>query len=357
MLAGTVRYRYAILLASLLGLAAVALLFTARETPLRAAVSELVLPQTEECPEEDDRCFIEGLVDLKNFHFSNTRYVKLLPGGTYKVDIEREPLNANESLIWESEDTSIATVSEDGTITAVMPGDTRIKAVTFDRKIRRAAVVEVSPLPDTLLDVPYISQLYHYPNGCESVSTVMAANYAGIDITVDEFIEKYLDMKPVPETGKDGKLWGYSPWRYFLGDPRDYTGLCCYAPCIVKALEKFVDTEKYEIKEMYDVPLESLCRDYIMQGTPVILWGTMYMNSPYRSGWEWNVLDGKKGEVFTWVSPMHCLLMIGFDENNYYFNDPTAGKMVAYRKDDVEASYAGLYCQAIAIRTKLPGLD
>ena len=352
-----VKYRYAVLIVSLLALALFAVLSVSGERRLSSTVSELSLPDSEECPAECEGVGVTGAVALENFHFSNTRYIKLLPGGTYKVEIERIPEYANENLIWTCDDPEVAEVSEDGTITAKKTGDTRLVATTFDRKVRRAAVVEVTALPDTILDVPYISQLFFYPNGCESVSTVMALNYAGIDITVDEFIEKYLDMKPAPTVGKDGKMWGYSPWDYFLGDPRDYTGLCCYAPCIMKALDKFVDADKYDVTELRGENLDVLCRDYIMQGTPVVIWGTMYMNDPYSPGWKWNVTGSRTGEVFEWVSPMHCLLMIGFDSDNYYFNDPTAGKMVAYRKADVEQAYAALHSQAIVIRPKLSGFE
>ena len=45
------------------------------------------------------------------------------------------------------------------------------------------------------IDVPYIDQSKLYPTGCESVSTVMLLRFLGIDITVDEFIEKYLEKK------------------------------------------------------------------------------------------------------------------------------------------------------------------
>ena len=43
------------------------------------------------------------------------------------------------------------------------------------------------------INAPYISQKETYPTGCESVSTVMLLNFLGYNITVDEFIEKYLD--------------------------------------------------------------------------------------------------------------------------------------------------------------------
>ena len=40
-----------------------------------------------------------------------------------------------------------------------------------------------------VLDAPFIDQREKYPTGCESVSAVMALQYAGVDITVEEFID------------------------------------------------------------------------------------------------------------------------------------------------------------------------
>ena len=44
-----------------------------------------------------------------------------------------------------------------------------------------------------IISVPYIDQSVNYPTGCESVSTVMLLQYLGYEITVDEFIENYLE--------------------------------------------------------------------------------------------------------------------------------------------------------------------
>ena len=344
------KFKYLFLVVSCILLAAVVVTSLPQSKYLAATVRATELPGADEYSEDAAAGKASGFINLENFHFANTRYVKLLPGGTYKIELERIPEDANECLIWESMDPETVRISQDGTITALAPGDSRVIARSFDGKLQRGALVEVSDLPDTLLDVPYISQIFQYPNGCESVSTVMALNYVGVDISVDDFIDKYLDMSPLPETGSDGKLWGASPWESFVGDPKDYTGLCCYAPVIANALDKFIDKEGYEVLELYDTPLEILCRDYVMQGTPVVIWGTMYMETPYQPGWEWNVKGKEGNEVFRWTSPMHCLLLIGFDGNNYYFNDPTAGARVAYRKADVEAAYAGLFSQAIVIK-------
>lgn len=290
-----------------------------------------------------------GTVAIKNLGFANSRYIRIVPGGTYKIDVAASPSDANETIYWSSSAPSVARVGQDGLVSALETGETVIYAENYTGKIHTQAIVQVMKIPDKILNVPYISQLRDFPNGCESCSTVMALNYAGIDITTNDFIEKYLDMKPLPAVDKNGVYSGYSPWDYFLGDPREASGLCCYAPAIVKALNKFVDGEEYEIKEMYKVPLETLCRDYISKNIPVIIWGTMYMLEPYDMNWSWQVTDGKDGERFTWVAPIHCLLMIGYDNDNYYFNDPVSGKGIAYSKDDTEKAYAGLYSQAIAI--------
>ena len=290
-----------------------------------------------------------GAVPLESFVAHTPPYIKMVPGGTFNVSVERVPENSNEKLTWKSSAPYIADVSQSGVITAISRGVAAITVEGYNGAGLSRVIIDVVRAPDELLDVPYITQIYDYPNGCESVSTVMALNYEGIDISVDDFIEKYLDMAPLPEY-VDGELWGYSPWFYFLGDPRDMSGLCCYAPCIVNALNKFVDTEKYEILELYGESIEDLCANYVKQGDPVIFWGTMYMNAPSVPGWNWNVYGAD--DTYYWVDPMHCLLLVGYDKDNYYFNDPTAGKSVAYSKSDVEAAYDGLYQQAVVVRHK-----
>lgn len=346
------KYRYIVIIASAAAILALSAVCFTNEKDLAITVKAATYPEESRCPVELENTDPNGAVKLTYFKFTNTRYVKVTVGGSYKIEVECEPENANEVLRWSSSEPDIVEVSEDGTVRGLATGESFITVNNFEGNIKRIALVEVMEMPMTIIDAPYISQVFGYPNGCESVSTVMALNYEGIDITVDDFIEKYLDMKPVPTVGADGEMWGYSPWNSFLGDPRDYTGLCCYAPAIRNALNKFVDRDKYEVLELRDRSLESLCRDYLLNDVPVVLWATMYMNSPFQPGWEWNVIDGKEGETFKWTSPMHCVLLIGFDAENYYFNDPTAGEKVAYRKADVEEAYAGMFSQAIVIRRK-----
>lgn len=70
--------------------------------------------------------------------------------------------------------------------------------------------------------------------------------------------------------------------------------------------------------ELSQKPLEELCSAYIDNNIPVILWGTLKMTSQctYSS---WKTPDGK---TIQYNNKLHCLLLVGYDENYYYFNDP-----------------------------------
>ena len=49
-----------------------------------------------------------------------------------------------------------------------------------------------------LINAKHIYQLENWPTGCESVSAVMALNHAGINISVDDFIDNYLTCTNPP---------------------------------------------------------------------------------------------------------------------------------------------------------------
>ena len=68
-----------------------------------------------------------------------------------------------------------------------------------------------------LIRVPYINQSLNYPTGCESVSSVMLLRHLGYQVTVDEWIENYLECQEF-ET-RDGIMYGGDPRKVFCGSP------------------------------------------------------------------------------------------------------------------------------------------
>lgn len=186
-----------------------------------------------------------------------------------------------------------------------------------------------------IINVPFITQLGSYPTGCESVSTVMALKYAGVNISVDEFINNYLDKKSYP----------FDPNLAFGGNPYSSSGYGCYSLVIKMALDKFLPNLGYRSRILAKPSLEKLCKDYIDHNVPVIIWATMGMRQPYVSRtWTYN------GKTIQWIAPEHCLVLVGYDDNHYIFNDPQKyAALTYYSKEAVKTAYEGLNKQAVVI--------
>ena len=181
------------------------------------------------------------------------------------------------------------------------------------------------------IKAPYIDQSCAYPTGCESVSAVMLLQFLEVDITVDEFIEDYLEKQGFEE--RNGEMFGPDPRKFFCGSPYDEDSFGCYAPVIVGALSRILG-EAYTVSDETGTPTPELITRYIDKGIPVIYWACINMREPVI-GPRWKLPD--TGEVFTWVSNEHCMLLVGYDEEGYYFNDPYDNNgLIRYPKEVVE---------------------
>lgn len=244
---------------------------------------------------------------------------------------------------------------------------------------------EARPRGAKLIKAPYISQKGTYPTGCESVSTVMLLQYLGYKLTVDDFIRECLDIKEFEERG--GALYGPDPRKYFCGDPYSEDGMGCYAPVIVKALERAFaefprsDAEAAETSRAHFTaatgagadkpdnvtkafkafdetgrPLNELLAEYVDNDIPVIFWACINMREPIR-GPEWLLTDDDgpvrkfTSEKFTWISNEHCMLLVGYDEKGCWFNDPYDGNGVAHWPwDTVRARHAAQHSMAVGVK-------
>ncbi len=96
--------------------------------------------------------------------------------------------------------------------------------------------------------------------------------------------------------------------------------------------------------------MEWLLRNYIDKGMPVVFWACIDMREPV-TGPEWKLLDG--GGVFTWISNEHCMLLVGYDADGYYFNDPYEGHgVIHYPKALVENRHRAQYEMAVGVIKK-----
>lgn len=211
------------------------------------------------------------------------------------------------------------------------------------------------------IEVPYLDQSHYYPTGCESVSTVMLLQYLGYRVSVDEFIRDYLKQDSFEE--RRGDLYGPDPRHCFCGSPYDAESYGCYAPVIVESLNRIfeekavaeklqqqTETEKnihYRAVDESGKTAEQLVERYVSKGMPVIFWACINMREP-KTGPVWKLKE--TGETFTWISNEHCMLLVGADEENYYFNDPYDGHgVIGYPKSLVEDRHQAQHMQAVAV--------
>ena len=195
-----------------------------------------------------------------------------------------------------------------------------------------------------ILSVQYLSQA-GFPTGCESAAAVMLLHQAGYNTSLADFVDKYLDKGSF--YWKNGVYYGPDPSTKFVGDPRSSSGFGCYAPVITNALNKIL-TNGDTAKNITGTPFSSLLTDYIDHGIPVAVWASINMMQ-IDNGRQWTVPE--TGALFTWKRHEHCLVLVGYDSQYYYMNDPYQSKgLVAYQRSVVEARYATMGYQAVVIQ-------
>ena len=201
---------------------------------------------------------------------------------------------------------------------------------------------------DLLIDVPIISQKPEFLYACESVSAVMLLNYYGYNISVREFIDKYLIKKPISENA--------DPHSAFYGDP--YGGAYgCFASVIKKSMNKFLDRHKALV--LKGEKFENLVENYLEFGNPILIWATIGMKKPVPGrSWIIKYVDENAttnvGDLYVWMKHEHCLVLVGYNDNNYIVNDPYQEKskvLGQYEKKLLEKRYYEMGSEALILKS------
>lgn len=197
-----------------------------------------------------------------------------------------------------------------------------------------------------LLDVPYLSQEGEYPTACEIVSAVMVLSYYGYNVSIDDFIDDYLPKADIFVNTETGLLTSTSPTQAFIGDPRSSGGYGCYAPVIVSALNNAVGNTALAM-DTTNTDIDTLVDNYVKRNIPVLLWASINL-APTSVGDSWILED--TGEWFTWTAGEHCMVLVGADQNYYYFNDPyNSNGTVKYHKNLVTKRWEELGKQSVVL--------
>ncbi len=209
----------------------------------------------------------------------------------------------------------------------------------------RASVPAADPQRSNrvLLNVPHLPQGERYPSGCESISAVMALRYLGAEITADEFIDGYLDRGSL--TVSNGVTYGPSPAECFIGSPYSSKSFGCYAPVIADAVQKLEGRTGIHAEAVSGRELSALAEENIKSGRPLLVWATRGMKAS-GEGASWKI--NGTNELFIWKLGEHCLVLIGYDDEHYYFNDPDSSSGgTVYPRALVERRYRELGSQTV----------
>lgn len=199
-----------------------------------------------------------------------------------------------------------------------------------------------SQIPQKFINVPVIWQYPKLPTGCESVAATMVLQYYGEDITAEEFAFYWLDHSD-KFYSKNGKLYGPDPNKLFVGNPFFNNSFGCFSTPIINAINH--NSKSCSANAIVDHSLDELCAEYIDYNKPLLIWATMWMKKSYK-GKSWYLEDNS---IFTWTAQEHCLVLVGYNNDCYFLNDPMIGRVIAYKKEVVEKRFAELGNQAVYI--------
>lgn len=205
------------------------------------------------------------------------------------------------------------------------------------------------PAPETvMLDVPYYSQNGLLPTGCELISAKMVMEFYGATPTINEIVENTFSAYTYMDGGKN---YGYHPEDAFIGSPWDETSFGCFPPVMCDMMNTFLPEGKTAVY-LKGESLSEIAETYLSQGKPVMVWATMYMKETYGAiGWYLLDSEGNQtDEWYFWPAREHCLVLVGYDAENYYFNDPMqTGSPVAFSRSLVETRYAEMGSRALVV--------
>lgn len=248
---------------------------------------------------------------------------------------------------------AVSTNSIDELVKGISVGRTTVTC-TLNNGKKAICDVYVVPKAKKISNVPLIGQS-KLPTGCETCSATMLLKHYGYNISETTFADKYLVKKPFGYS--NGSYTGPDPNCAFVGTPYSSNSYGAYAPIMVKCMNKYLSDKSYKAVEISGKSLEYLSGKYVAQGQPIMIWATINMLPSFKTtSWRVNYTDEnakyKLGSYYTWIAREHCLVMTGYDNYYYYFNDPWTNARTRYSKSVVNSRYAELGKQAVVMVKK-----
>lgn len=219
-------------------------------------------------------------------------------------------------------------------------------------------------------NVPYINQFsISYPTGCEAVSATMVARYAGyninsaqviaatptdergkrqetvtVEIKEEKLNEETGEMEEIITTQEKTDWYGGNPFEVFVGHPSKRLSEGSYG-CFAKPITVALKDCGVPAQNISGCSIDTLF-NYIANGKPVVVWCKKNAGD-LTEGVTWKYED--ESGSYTELVGEHCAVLIGYDGEYVYLNDPSAGKNVKQPKAKFISNWHKLFSQAIII--------
>lgn len=195
-----------------------------------------------------------------------------------------------------------------------------------------------------ILKVPVISQKPELLNGCEVTSVAMLLRYAGLNVGKMELSNQITKDSDALRETRTGVIthWG-NPNHGFVGDMTGKTkGYAVYHSPTEQMMKRYLGRRTLNLTGS---PFEVVL-DQVTNHKPVVVWTTSHFSKPAK--WEiWN----HGNEKIRGTLEEHAVLLVGYDPNYVYVNDPLTGKQAqrVARTPFIE-SWVALGRQALSYR-------
>lgn len=193
-------------------------------------------------------------------------------------------------------------------------------------------------------NVPYINQFkLGYPTGCEAVSATMVLKFKGYNVSTKDII-KNTKMGSKKHQKSDGIWYGANPFEEFVGEPSLGLGKGSYgvfAKPIANAMAVYAAGKVTNISGCSENELFN----QVSKGNPVVVW-CVKNGGNLKEGVTWHY----EGGTFKELVGEHCAVLIGYDEDYVYLNDPSAGENVKQSKSKFISNWKQLFSQAIVVK-------
>lgn len=219
-------------------------------------------------------------------------------------------------------------------------------------------------------NVPYLNQFtLGYPTGCEAVSATMAARYSGynisayqviaatptdekgkreetkiVEVTVEHINEETGETELITQTQEQTDWYGGNPFEVFVGHPSKGLAAGSYG-CFAKPITIALEACGVPATNISGCSIDTVF-NYVANGKPVIVWCKKNAGD-LTEGVTWKYEDGSGS--FKELVGEHCAVLIGYDGEYVYLNDPSAGKNVKQPRSKFVSNWYKLFNQAVII--------